>query len=59
MRLAFTRWGLSPAAFWALTPRELAACLAPAVPRDRPERAALDRLMRRFPDRPNGADHDR
>lgn len=51
IRLAFTEWRLTPAAFWALTPRELAACLAP------PRRAAaidaviFDRLMRRFPDR--------
>lgn len=50
MRLAFTVWGLAPAAFWAMTPRELAACLGPALgaaPLDGP---ALGRLMRRFPD---------
>jgi uncharacterized phage protein (TIGR02216 family) len=54
MRLAFTRWGLAPAAFWAMTPRELAACLTPVVPTalDRP---ALERLMRRFPDSARGA----
>ena len=52
MHLAFTRWGLSPAAFWAMTPRELAACLAPARTADRPDPVALDRLMRRFPDHP-------
>jgi uncharacterized phage protein (TIGR02216 family) len=54
MRLAFTRWGLTPAAFWVMTPRELAACLTPAVSAalDRP---SLDRLMRRFPDPTRGA----
>ncbi|HEY9055561.1 MAG TPA: rcc01693 family protein [Aurantimonas sp.] len=45
---------LSPPAFWAMTPRELAAALAPltaaggAMP---PQRADLAALMRRFPDR--------
>lgn len=51
MRLAFTRWGLSPAAFWSLTPRELAACLTPFSDPARLDRAGLDLLMRRFPDR--------
>lgn len=51
MRLAFTRWGLSPAAFWSLTPRELAACLTPFADPARLDRAGLDLLMRRFPDR--------
>ena len=50
MRLAFTRWGLAPAAFWALTPRELAACLAAPSSAASLERPALERLMRRFPD---------
>ena len=49
MRLAFTRWGLAPAAFWSMTPRELAAALgrsaAPGL-----ARADLGALMRRFPD---------
>lgn len=51
MRLAFTRWGLSPAAFWAMTPRELAAALGLGTGAAGFDRAALDRLMRRFPDR--------
>ena len=57
MRLAFGAMRLSPAAFWALTPRELAAMAralsgAMATP---PERAAMDELMKRFPDaRRNG-----
>ena len=56
MRLAFTRWGLAPAAFWAMSPRELAACLAPLAPSDRPDGAALQRLMWRFPDHPGDDD---
>lgn len=52
MRLAFTRWGLSPRDFWAMSPRELAAALGGGR-RDRGlDRAALDRLMHRFPDAP-------
>ncbi len=50
MHLAFTRWGLAPAAFWGMTPRELAAVLAPSPGRERLDGRALDALMRRFPD---------
>lgn len=57
MHLAFTRWGLSPAAFWAMTPRELAACLTPARRADRLDQTSFERLMRRFPDRAGGAEH--
>ncbi|WP_081651771.1 MULTISPECIES: rcc01693 family protein [Aurantimonas] len=44
---------LSPRAFWAATPRELAAALAPfgTVAGEAPARAALAALMQRFPDR--------
>lgn len=45
---------LSPRAFWAMTPRELAAALAPlsaAGGARPPQRADLAALMRRFPDR--------
>lgn len=44
---------LPPSAFWAATPRELAAALAPfgTVAGEAPARAALTALMRRFPDR--------
>jgi uncharacterized phage protein (TIGR02216 family) len=45
---------LSPAAFWSMTPRELAAALrallGPAAD-EPPPRAALAQLMARFPDR--------
>jgi uncharacterized phage protein (TIGR02216 family) len=50
MRLAFTRWGLAPAAFWTMTPRELAAALGLGSGPAGFDRAALDRLMRRYPD---------
>ena len=39
---------LPPPTFWALTPRELAALAGGAD--EAPDRAALDELMRRFPD---------
>ncbi len=52
MRLAFTGWGLSPAAFWTMTPRELAAALGRGGAAPRFDRADLDDLMRRFPDVP-------
>lgn len=52
MRLAFTSWGLSPAALWSMTPRELAAALGGPRDRHRLDRTALDRLMRRYPDAP-------
>lgn len=52
MRLAFTVWGLAPRTFWAMTPRELAAALGGARPALGFDRAALDRLMHRFPDAP-------
>ncbi len=50
--LAVTRLGLSPAAFWAMTPRELSAALAAcsgAAPAPL-ERGNLLDLMRRYPD---------
>jgi uncharacterized phage protein (TIGR02216 family) len=47
---------LPPDAFWRMTPRELACAVAAvrgpqAAP---PDRATLDQLMRRFPDKPRG-----
>lgn len=42
---------LAPAAFWALTPREL-ACLLPATGVPAPSRAALAQLMAAHPDLP-------
>lgn len=42
---------LPPDAFWAMTPRELAAVLRLAGADDPPGRDMLDDLMSRFPDR--------
>lgn len=53
---------LSPAQFWAMTPRELrAAARGPVAPAAAPNRSGLDALMRRFPDAPpvEYGDHDR
>lgn len=53
MRLVFGAMRLSPAEFWRLTPRELAAmakALGGAMPAPM-DRAALDEMMERFPDR--------
>jgi len=52
MAVGFGRLRLDSAAFWAMTPRELAAAIegltgSHAAP---PNRAMLDALMRRFPD---------
>ena len=45
---------LAPAHFWAMTPRELDAAvrgrLGPPADTLTPSRAALDALMRRYPD---------
>jgi uncharacterized phage protein (TIGR02216 family) len=43
---------LSPADFWAMTPREFAAVLRGIFPRTEPlRRSNLAELMKRFPDR--------
>lgn len=52
MQFGFGVLRLSPDAFWRMTPREL-ACAIRARRGERPpplDRAALDELMRRFPD---------
>ena len=54
MRLGLGVLRLPPREFWAMTPRELAAAaaaFAPPAPAA-PPRAALEALMRRFPDAP-------
>jgi uncharacterized phage protein (TIGR02216 family) len=52
MQFGFGVLRLSPAAFWQMTPRELAAAVLAlrggAAPLDR---GAFDQLMQRFPDR--------
>jgi len=48
---------LSPADFWAMTPRELQAAargLAGPPPMAAPARATLNELMQRFPDEQRG-----
>lgn len=51
MAAAFGLLRLAPAAFWAMTPREFAAALSPFTKASAPPpRAALEALMRRFPD---------
>lgn len=54
MAAGFGTLRLAPAAFWAMTPRELAAALRshPGVRRasQMPTRSDVEALMRRFPD---------
>ncbi len=58
MQFGFGVLRLAPDAFWRMTPRELAqAIIAVRGAAARPiDRAALDALVRRFPD---GGDHER
>ncbi|WP_420847328.1 phage tail assembly chaperone [Methylobacterium organophilum] len=49
MALALNRLGWTPAAFWAATPRELAAAAGPR-PAPAATRADLDRLVAAHPD---------
>lgn len=51
MRVGFGVLRLTPAAFWAMTPRELAAAVAALSPGGRPlDRDGFAALMRRYPD---------
>ena len=52
MALGLGRLRLPSTAFWAMTPRELAAAAEGALGRRRPpaDRATLEALMRRYPD---------
>ena len=53
MAVGFGRLRLTSAAFWAMTPRELASAIEglAGVRGAPPDRAMLDDMMRRFPDR--------
>lgn len=51
MAFCLGRLRLAPAAFWALTPREIVALL-PAPTLGAPDRAALAALMAAHPDTP-------
>jgi uncharacterized phage protein (TIGR02216 family) len=52
MAVGFGELRLSPAAFWAMTPREFAAVFAARAPAggEAIGRGGFDRLMARFPD---------
>jgi uncharacterized phage protein (TIGR02216 family) len=49
MALGLGTLKLPPAAFWAATPREIAAAVAPPA-RQAPSRARLEELLNIFPD---------
>ena len=54
MAAGFGLLGLTPAGFWAMTPRELAAALRGRIgpkPSGPPSRDDISALMRRFPDK--------
>lgn len=52
MAAGFGLLRLTPAAFWSMTPREIAAALSWFAPdAGKPSRTDLAALMRRFPDR--------
>lgn len=48
---------LSPADFWAMTPRELAAATGHRAEPGAPDRAALAALIKRFPDMHHRSGH--
>ena len=50
MRLGLALLRLPPDAFWAMTPRELAACVALPAAQPAVSRTDLEALMKRFPD---------
>ena len=58
MRAGMRGVGLSPAAFWALTPAELALLRGQGAGRAPMGRAGLDRLMGAYPDREKGQDDE-
>ena len=52
MSFAFSVLRLSPAQFWALTPRELALAMRPFLKANStPDRSEFDRLFSAFPDK--------
>ncbi|MEP0408177.1 phage tail assembly chaperone [Roseibium sp.] len=51
MHVAFASLGWSPTVFWCSTPRELAAALGWSKAAAGLERSALERMMKRHPDR--------
>ena len=59
MRVAFQGLRLSPEAFWALTPAELALMLGEGASAAPLTRGGLDDLLRMYPDERNGVRDDR
>lgn len=59
MDVAYRQLGLSPAAFWALTPAEFLILLGPARGAGPLRRDAFEALMARFPDQTDEDGHDR
>lgn len=59
MRLAFQGFGLSPEAFWRMTPAEFLILLGPDNGAAPLRRDAFDALLARFPDKQNEDGHDR
>jgi uncharacterized phage protein (TIGR02216 family) len=59
MRVAYQGLGLSPAAFWALTPSEFLTLLGPETGAAPLRRDAFDALLARFPDQRNEDEDDR
>jgi uncharacterized phage protein (TIGR02216 family) len=54
MAFAFSDLRLSPAQFWALTPRELAFAMRPFLKANAaPDRSEFDSLFTAFPDQEN------
>ena len=59
MRVAFQGLGLSPEAFWAMTPTEFMILLGPESGAAPLRRDAFDALLARFPDKRDEDGHDR
>lgn len=59
MRVAYQGLGLSPKAFWAMTPAEFLILLGPESGAAPLRRDAFDALLARFPDMKNEDGHDR
>lgn len=59
MRVSYQGLGLSPAAFWAMTPSEFLILLGPENGAAPLRRDAFDALLARFPDKRDEDGHDR
>lgn len=59
MRVAYQGLGLSPEAFWAMTPSEFLILLGPDNGAASLRRDAFDALLARFPDKRNEDSDDR